>query len=852
MKTTVNILIFAFFSCVYMFGQEKHGGIPLMFGNMLNGFRGAKEVFIEKKEFPIIDNEKELRQADSVAQTNGYAKNKFYGIGVPVNLDFKQSATVENVGDSGKVYLLKLISPTAYALQVYFDAFKIPKGSRMFIYDSEKTMFLGSFTHENNFVNNRFGTEFVKGNSLIIEYYEPNIVEFESQLHIERLVHTFLKLKHGPFSWNNPESSTGKGASSCEINVSCPLGYGWDREQRSVAIILGEFHQANSPTIYNGFCSGAIINNTAQDGRPFFLTANHCIDPNRSLKTNALDWIFLFNHATSTCNDNGSNVSSYLGQSIYGAFELRADGECSPTTDYLLLELNTSAFTLANYGVVYAGWEADESKATNSSYTVGIHHPNGDVKKISLDANQPVSSDAPNFNDERCPYYVAQNSYWKIVWDMGITEQGSSGSPLFNSNHKIIGQLYGGGSYCSTPNAPDYYGKFSKSYTNGALSYWLDPYLSGATSIGSYNPSDINEHCYNGIKDDNEAGIDCGGNCPPCGWTPPGSADGWISDPCNNGVKDNDETGIDCGGACRPCGGTTQCSNCKKDGDETGIDCGGSCPPCNNGCSVESVTYTNSNLPVFVSANNTIEAKTNVVIHSSQNVIFKAANKIILRPGFHAENGSTFSARIAPCDCKQPCAIRAPNVFTPNGDGINDDLRYVVSGYNRYEVQIYNRYNTLIYQSSGYIYDNYPILWNGNNSASGQAYRVIATFYSDCSSTSKTVDQIVNVFKSINPNADEMGKNLKDMNVNDIVSENTLKDISIYPNPANESITIDYPYQDKPLIYIVDEIGKVMYVKDHVDIRNNNSFNISNFYKGLYIVKIIGEKGLFAKKILKN
>jgi hypothetical protein len=67
MKVKINLLIFVCFSCFYVFGQERHGGTPLMFENMSTGFRAAKVVSIEKKEFPIIDNEKELRQADSVA-----------------------------------------------------------------------------------------------------------------------------------------------------------------------------------------------------------------------------------------------------------------------------------------------------------------------------------------------------------------------------------------------------------------------------------------------------------------------------------------------------------------------------------------------------------------------------------------------------------------------------------------------------------------------------------------------------------------------------------------------------------------------------------------------------------------
>ena len=50
---------------------------------------------------------------------------------------------------------------------------------------------------------------------------------------------------------------------------------------------------------------------------------------------------------------------------------------------------------------------------------------------------------------------------------------------------------------------------------------------------------------------------------------------------CVDGVQNNGETGIDCGGNCAPC---PTCSDGVQNGDETGVDCGGTncaiCPPC--------------------------------------------------------------------------------------------------------------------------------------------------------------------------------------------------------------------------------------------------------------------------------
>jgi hypothetical protein len=77
----------------------------------------------------------------------------------------------------------------------------------------------------------------------------------------------------------------------------------------------------------------------------------------------------------------------------------------------------------------------------------------------------------------------------------GVTEGGSSGSPIFNDKHQIIGTLTGGGSFCTSPTSPDYYGRMAKHCSASAnpnangqeLSVWLDP--AGTNSLflnGSY------------------------------------------------------------------------------------------------------------------------------------------------------------------------------------------------------------------------------------------------------------------------------------------------------------------------------------------------------------------------------
>jgi hypothetical protein len=224
----------------------------------------------------------------------------------------------------------------------------------------------------------------------------------------------------------------------------------------------------------NGFCSGALINNVLNDGKPYVLTANHCYsDPT--------NWIFRFNWQAADCNNPAASPSF---QSLSGAV-LRSRRTPS---DFCLVEItgglqgNTVPL---NYNPYFAGWNNADSPPTS---TVSIHHPSGDIKKIAFDDAPAISSQGMGSTEA--------NSTWTVEWDRNTTtEGGSSGSPLFDQNHRIIGQLWGGGASCSNLSSPDYYGRVHSSWepansnSTNQLKFWLDPNNSGAEFIDGYDPS---------------------------------------------------------------------------------------------------------------------------------------------------------------------------------------------------------------------------------------------------------------------------------------------------------------------------------------------------------------------------
>lgn len=453
-------------------------------------------------DLPYIDNLQQKNYADSL-EGSSYCtdcKNKYYGKGIDMTIDIKTEGTMEVLADSSKLWLLKISSPTAYGMQFYFDEFHLPYGATFYLYNESKTMILGAFTSDNNNIDKtkpiQFGTQWIEGSTIYLEYHEPYDPEFYGEIEVSKIIHIFrdVFLKSGPFTPGGIPSG------ACEINVACPDGVGWEKEINSVALILA--YDPNNKLFAQ--CSGSVINNTNQDGRPYFLSANHCVDilpntnPNTYFKFDYSTWLFLFNHQTLTCNADGASVSSSTSQSVYGSTLLAKDAHLSPNSDYLLLELSTSKEILSSLGVCYAGWTLNTPQAPYK----GIHHPAGDVKKISS------ANSINNFSA----------THWEVDWDpnRGSIEPGSSGSPLFDNFHRIVGQSH----YVKKPIGTDYcyanllagYGKFSTSWQLGNFAYWLDPYSTSQTSINTYCTSSCND----GVKNGNETGVDCGGNCPPC------------------------------------------------------------------------------------------------------------------------------------------------------------------------------------------------------------------------------------------------------------------------------------------------------------------------------------------------
>lgn len=426
------------------FAQINIGGKPYSFKND-----------IADEEYPVVSmplfNLGEVEKEDLKDDQAGLPPRFGYPFGVQLNLENSGTWTTLDNGD--RIWRLSVSSPGARSINLTYDAFWLPQGAALYIYNKSQSQVIGGFTSKNNNSPKGqsigFATGFIFSDQITLEYYEPQSVMGAGEISIDQVVHGYRNIR-------SPGSPDDFGTSGgCNVNINCsPEGDIWQAVKHSVAMIMvGGFR----------FCTGSLLNTTVADFKPYFLTANHCLSGTMDALTDPMvgNWMFVWNYESAGCA-NGATEPALI--TTTGAILVANNGG----SDFALFRLIEDPLELMpSVPLWYNGWDASASASAGG---VGIHHPDGDIKKISTYSMTPGSS----------------GNFWTVFFDPttnghGVTEPGSSGSPLFNSSQRVIGQLQGGiGSSCGDPvNDESFYGKFSDSW-DGAnqrrrLHDWLDP-----------------------------------------------------------------------------------------------------------------------------------------------------------------------------------------------------------------------------------------------------------------------------------------------------------------------------------------------------------------------------------------
>ncbi|MBU0690943.1 carboxypeptidase regulatory-like domain-containing protein [bacterium] len=438
MKSFASALLVLFFLVSQLWAQISSGGAPLSFSQPLDNN-------VSSLTMPDVDVDALIAED----KTAGWEEAPRFGAPHDVSINLNNNGTWTTLRNGDRLWRCRIVSREAYSINLQFDEFFMPPEATLFIYNDDHSHIIGAFTEQNNKTDGRFATQPVQGDAITLEYYEPASQRARGVLSIWRVVHAYRDMFHhgslddfGDAAW-------------CAVNINCPEGEDWQNEKRGVALMItGEGFR---------WCSGSLINNTRNDGTPYFHTAMHCTDGQ-----NIGTMVFVFNYESPGCEV----VDGPLNQSVAGGSLLFTH----VNTDIALIELS-SPIPL-DYNPCFNGWYAEDIAPTSSAC---ISHPATDVKKIGIDEDPAVSSAFGG---------TPANSHWRVVhWEAGHAEHGSSGSPLFNQDGLIIGQCHGGDGWCDdVVNHNVDYGKLAWSFDLGA-DQWLDPDGLGITDLPAYDPN---------------------------------------------------------------------------------------------------------------------------------------------------------------------------------------------------------------------------------------------------------------------------------------------------------------------------------------------------------------------------
>ncbi len=438
--------------------QMSYGGEPYSFKNTISQVVPTIEIEALNAEALLAED----------AANTGKDHPMRIGVTKDVNYNIYNSGRIDMLPDGGRVWRLAFHMEDATFTSMNFSTFDIPDGAELYLYTPDRENVIGKFINKNQMEDGTFYPQEMPGEDIVVEYYEPAGCAFEGNLVINQISQGYYDFFH----IKSIEGQLGDAEGTCHPNAIC-YDANWRAQIHSVVC----YTMTSGQYVY--MCSGAMVNNTARDNKQYLLSANHCYESGT--------WKFYFLYQATTCNPSSNNGNIFKTATGY---TLKARDNGNSSSDFMLVEITGQIS--ADRDVYLAGWDCNTTVPSNPTQCGAIHHPGGDIKKFSV---------PQHINNGSMSGY---GKFWLANWAYatGTTEQGSSGSPLFNKNKLIVGQLYAGTSSCEQsdnshqgPSGWDLYGKLSNSWENNMsdnskkLKPWLDPNNTGATTLeGKWMP----------------------------------------------------------------------------------------------------------------------------------------------------------------------------------------------------------------------------------------------------------------------------------------------------------------------------------------------------------------------------
>lgn len=283
----------------------------------------------------------ELEKEDIEFDSDGVPPR--FGYPIPVQYTMENSGTWRILENGDKLWQMTIYSPGALSINLLYNKFWLPEGSRLYIYSDDLKYHMGAFTSANNkgdSINIKgFATGLTYGDKITLEYYQPSSINQSAVISIGYVVHGYRYI-----DIPNISSKSFGGSGNCQVNVNCSEGNNWQQEKKAVALILVDGYR---------YCTGSLINTTANDGRPLFLTADHCLGgwANDPLKYDAITnsdlthFSFYWNYESPSCDRGGSEpmILSTSGATVIAN---------NSFSDFALLHLTEDPELLQEYDTI--------------------------------------------------------------------------------------------------------------------------------------------------------------------------------------------------------------------------------------------------------------------------------------------------------------------------------------------------------------------------------------------------------------------------------------------------------------------------------------------------------------------
>ncbi|TAL69799.1 MAG: T9SS type A sorting domain-containing protein [Bacteroidetes bacterium] len=477
MKIQYLFILVVLFINFLLLKSQNYYDIPISFNYSSTISPLTPDSLLDTKVMPLV-NVDSLLQIERDLDSAGVIHPHFYGYGFTVNFTLSNSGTWDTLESGDRLWRLKIICPESYEINFVFHNFKMADSIFVFVYDSTKTFVLGPYNVKDNDTSNYYTTHLVRDNIAYIEYYEPQNCNQERYLEVEQVVSGYKNLfcENDSMQYKkNIVDNILTNWDDCYRDANCPEGNDRCREKYSIVWGIRYFY---SPTLWTSF-SNVLINNTNPDDyRLILLTAGHSVIGDEWTLQNMSS--YRFGYMREYCKSG--NIMKFWDFSC--ANRLIADFY---NTDLALIQIRRNLYPGDFYSypdmLYWSGW--NKSNSHIPSNTTNLNYPGLYPLQIAIDNESPVICGEPdkNCNEDNTDYF------WKVRFNSGMATHGSSGSPIYNENHEIVGALHGSCTAdCDHTNDPIYFGRFSRFWDfidiyDNTVATFLDPGNSGYNTV---------------------------------------------------------------------------------------------------------------------------------------------------------------------------------------------------------------------------------------------------------------------------------------------------------------------------------------------------------------------------------